>query len=40
MLQEQAVAELHEETEDEAANVKPKQKPVAAELQEEAKDKV
>jgi hypothetical protein len=40
MLQEQAVAELHEEAEDEAANVIPKQKPVAAELEEEAKDKV
>jgi hypothetical protein len=40
MSEEQAFEELREEAEDEAANVIPEQEPIAAELEEEAKDKV
>ncbi|CAK9870004.1 unnamed protein product [Sphagnum jensenii] len=40
MSEEQAFAELHEEAEDEAANVIPEQEPVAAELAEEGTDRI
>ncbi|CAM6042100.1 unnamed protein product [Sphagnum compactum] len=40
MSEEQAFAELHEEAEDEAANVIPEQEPVAAELAEKGTDRI
>jgi hypothetical protein len=40
MSEEQAFVELHEEAEDEAANVIPEQEPVAAELAEEGTDRI
>jgi hypothetical protein len=40
MSEEQAFVELHEEAEDEAANVIPEQEPIAAKLAEEGTDKI
>jgi hypothetical protein len=40
MLEEQAFVELHEEAEDEAANVIPEQEPVATKLAKEGIDRI